>query len=121
MENINRSTQRDKINGLIKATSDITEEITYGYELDHNIKLFNMTISISSNKIQIYRKIGLFLATFLCFLLPVLTTVIYYPEDGQIKYYLGSSADLVELLSLVQFGFATAYLLLWLKNRVKLA
>ena len=80
-----------------------------------------MTVSISSNKIQIFRKIALFLATFLTVLLPLLTTVIYYPEDGQIQYYLGSSADLIELLSLLQFGFASTYLLLWLKNRVKLA
>lgn len=92
MESINRSTQRDKINGLIKATSDITEEITYGYELDHDIKLFNMTISISSAKIQIYKSIGMFMATLLCVLLPVLTTVIYYEDDNSIEYYLGSSS-----------------------------
>ena len=47
--------------------------------------------------------------------------VIYYSEDDAIEYELGSYKGFINLLSVSQFVFAMIYIVLWLKNHIKLA
>lgn len=79
MEEIDRSTQRDKIIGLLKTTSEISQEIDYNFDLDHKDSFYG--IAISSSKINIYQNISLGLSLAICILMFFWVHVIYYPED----------------------------------------
>lgn len=81
MEDINRSTQRDKIIGLINTTPVISQEIDYNFVLDHNYTLLGFPVSISATKINIYQNISLALSTLICILMVLFVHVIYYPQD----------------------------------------
>ena len=89
MDSIDRSTHRDKIIGLVKTTNEITEEINYNFELDHETKFFGFPVSIPASKISKYQNISLILALVICLLLFFTVSVIYYPEDEDIEYELG--------------------------------
>ena len=61
------------------------------------------------------------LSTLICLLLFVFVNVLYYSEDDAIEYELGGYKTFINLLSLSQFNFAMIYIVLWLKNHIKLA
>lgn len=81
MEEINRSTQRDKIIGLISTTPVISQEINYNFVLDHNYKFFGFPVSISATKIGIYQNIALAITALICLLMVRFVNVTYYPHD----------------------------------------
>ncbi len=43
-----------------------------------------MPVSISNNKITFYQNLGMYIATFICALMLVFSTVIYYPYEHAI-------------------------------------
>lgn len=121
MEEINRSTQRDKIIGLINTTPVISQEIDYNYVLDHNYSFMGFPVSISATKINIYQNIAMVITALICILMVRFVTVVYYPIDEAIEYDLGSHKALITTLSSIQFTFALIYTSLWMFNHIKLA
>jgi len=64
---------------------------------------------------------GMYLATTICFLMILFSTVIYYPYDHIIEYDLGPETLILKFLSLVQLVIALIFYLLWTKNHLHLA
>jgi hypothetical protein len=89
MEEINRSTQRDKIIGLFNTTHEISEEIEYNYKLDKEYTIGNVPISITNTKISFYQNLGMYIAAFICFLMIIFSEVVYFPYEHIIELDLG--------------------------------
>lgn len=120
-EEVNRSTQRDKIIGLINTEKVIAKEIDYNFVLDHEYKFLNFPVSISTTKIGIYQNIALSIALLICLLMFLTVTVVYYPLDNSIEYEMGAYKFYMKVLSVVEFFFAMLYAVLWMLNHIKLA
>lgn len=86
MEEVDRSTQRDKIIGLISAQELITEEIEFSYYLDNDYKMFNLPLSITTKRVENCMNWGLSVAAFICLLMLYFATVVYYPYSEAIEY-----------------------------------
>lgn len=89
MDEVDRSTQRDKIIGLISAQEMITEEIEYSYYLDNEYKIFNIPLSITTQRVEKCMSWGLTVAAIICLLMLYFATVVYYPYSENIEYDLG--------------------------------
>jgi hypothetical protein len=46
----------------------------------------NVPVSISNTKITFYQNLGMYMATFICFLMILFSDVVYYPYDNIIDY-----------------------------------
>lgn len=89
METVNRSTQRDKIIGLTTEKEPITKEIEYSYYLDNEYRLFNVPLSITTQRVETAMNWGMSVAAFICALMLYFATVVYYPYTQEIEYDLG--------------------------------
>lgn len=78
-------------------------------------------MAISAGKISIYQNISLALAMIICLLMTLTVTVIYFPDDEDIEYDLGTYYFVINVLSAVQFMFAIIYSILWFINHSRLA
>lgn len=121
MEEVDRSTQRDKIIGLISAQELITEEIEYSYYLDNDYKMFNLPLSITTKRVENCLNWGLSVAALICLLMLYFATVVYYPYSEAIEYELGGQEWLLRGISFIQFLIALAYFFLWINSHMKLA
>ena len=83
---MNRSTQKDKITGLINFEKVIEEEIDYSFVLDHEYKFMNVPVSIAPSKIKIFQNLALIIALLICMFMFLTVTVVYYPLDHAIEY-----------------------------------
>lgn len=81
----------------------------------------NVPVSISNTKITFYQNLGMYIATFICFLMLLYSTVIYYPYEHTIEYDMGPETTLLRVISYLQFMIAIVFFLLFLKNHLKLA
>lgn len=121
MEEVDRSTQRDKIIGLLSTKDAINEEIEYNYMLDNDFTIFKLPFSITTSKIDYYFQLGLYISTFICFLMAWFAAVVYYPMEGSIVYDLGQEEIILKALSLIQFLVSLMYFCLWSQMHLHLA
>ena len=77
-------------------------------------------MSISGQKIARYQNAGMYIATLICGLMILFSSVIYYPYEHVIEYYMGPETTLLRIISYVQFGVAMVFYLLWVKNHLHL-
>ena len=121
METINRSTPRDKKMGLLSEKEPITKEIEENYYLDNEYRLFNIPLSITTERIQNSMNWGLTIATLICLLMLYFATVVYYPYTKEIAFELGREEWVLTIFSFFQFLIAVTYFFLWTNSHVRLA
>lgn len=95
--------------------------MNYNFDLDHMYSFSGINIPISASRIHKYKDISLGLAAFICLMLFFFAWVLYYPDDNEIVYELGSYSILFGALSSLQLLFSLVYTTLWMKNHIELA